>query len=1073
MTSLALITSTCEPRPDVLSGGLTDAHFAAQLDQVVRSPEKYPVYGDPTEFFAITFPTTGLRDLLSSTFGRLSGRAGHVEGAEHGVVRFQTSFGGGKTHGLIAAYHLAVGARPIGVEEFVDPDLLPDDCSVAAVVGDSLDALSGLDVNGHRVLTMWGAIAAQLGDKAWEAMAAHDAERSAPGTAIWADIFEDAPKLVIIDEIAAHLRALSSSGSEDLRRQAEAVPAFLYDLFTAAARVDSARVIITLATAQDAFGAETSAIEKTLNDATGAAADTKSVIGRFREILVPAADEEIAEILRRRLFARIDTDAAEAAGAAFREFYGEVERREIQLGFDADIAGQVARSYPLHPELVKVLDSRVGTIPEFQRTRGALRLLAETVAALWDKKTTAVVINVADLPLDASPVSAALTRGIGREEFAPVVDADIAGSQSHAAAIDRSRFPGATPYATRAASAVFLHSLERTAATGATVVDVWRGTLAPGDDPDLVEEALRLLDQSAWHLSYDTSRYRFQTEPNPRKIVGDEKAAVLASVVREELDHRIGVMFASAGPVKVKIFPHGPYDVDDKPELRLAVVHYDDLTVDARTASPTPLQLADMLDQFGVAGVNRTYRNGIVFLVADTGQVDAMRETVRYHLAAQRIVSDGQRMAGYAEEVQKKLRAIADKAGLDARVAITRCLRHLYYPKADKANHHLRHHELSPSAQGDQEKNQTPVIQSVLEGIGKIRTTPISTDFLASVAGFPATNPMPTTQAVEGFWRNHDADLVVNPTIIIDAIVAGIRNGSWVYYDADTEKAYTSESPPPASRIAATTFLYTFEKAEADGLLKREPTWEDINQALKAHPAVSGTDLRSALEVALGSEPTKGTVLGILSRVVRQEDAPIVVVDGEPSADSVPLAPLSVERMSLDRLTILTRTKATELGIQLKEARSGFRLEQSGLAGQVFATLADKLAELGTEKQINHAEIQMTVAGVDTSALRTLLSVVPMLPRHEFTVRMLGAATFDGLSGDVSVSRLTGLSKDFRKVEKTIMDLWDKAADLTVDIALIYSPPEPVDPTAAEWSALSSTIVDVKPGLLTVEVRGQ
>ena len=73
MSSLAPITSTCEPRPDVLSGGLTDAHFAAQLDQVVRSPEKYPVYGDPTEFFAITFPTTGLRDLLSSTFGRLSG----------------------------------------------------------------------------------------------------------------------------------------------------------------------------------------------------------------------------------------------------------------------------------------------------------------------------------------------------------------------------------------------------------------------------------------------------------------------------------------------------------------------------------------------------------------------------------------------------------------------------------------------------------------------------------------------------------------------------------------------------------------------------------------------------------------------------------------------------------------------------------------------------------------------------------------------------------------------------------------------------------------------------------------
>src|SRR5690606_28380995 len=88
--ALRPITETCEPRRDVLSGGLTDAHFAAQLDQVVRSPEKYPVYGDPTEFFAITYPTQGLRDLLTSTVGRLSGRGGHVQGAEHGVVRFQT-----------------------------------------------------------------------------------------------------------------------------------------------------------------------------------------------------------------------------------------------------------------------------------------------------------------------------------------------------------------------------------------------------------------------------------------------------------------------------------------------------------------------------------------------------------------------------------------------------------------------------------------------------------------------------------------------------------------------------------------------------------------------------------------------------------------------------------------------------------------------------------------------------------------------------------------------------------------------------------------------------------------------
>jgi type I restriction enzyme S subunit len=47
------ITKTCRPRKDVLEGGLADNHFAAQLDQVVRKPKDYPVYGNPDEFFAL------------------------------------------------------------------------------------------------------------------------------------------------------------------------------------------------------------------------------------------------------------------------------------------------------------------------------------------------------------------------------------------------------------------------------------------------------------------------------------------------------------------------------------------------------------------------------------------------------------------------------------------------------------------------------------------------------------------------------------------------------------------------------------------------------------------------------------------------------------------------------------------------------------------------------------------------------------------------------------------------------------------------------------------------------------
>jgi hypothetical protein len=141
---LRSIIETCEPRPDVLSGGLADSHFAAQLDQVVRNPDAYPIYGDPGEFFALTYPTAGLRRLLARTFGRLSGAK--VEGAEHGVIRAETSFGGGKTHSLMAVYHLATGARPANLADFLDPAILPERCQVAAG-GSRLSGLFGVEDN--------------------------------------------------------------------------------------------------------------------------------------------------------------------------------------------------------------------------------------------------------------------------------------------------------------------------------------------------------------------------------------------------------------------------------------------------------------------------------------------------------------------------------------------------------------------------------------------------------------------------------------------------------------------------------------------------------------------------------------------------------------------------------------------------------------------------------------------------------------------------------------------------------------------------------------------------------------
>ena len=261
------ITKTCKPRADVLEGGLADNHFAAQLDQVVRDPDGYPVYGDPTEFFQLTYPTQGLRDLLARTFGRLTGAK--IEGAQHGVIRSETSFGGGKTHSLIAVYHLARGARPPNVSEFVDVSLLPVRAQVAAIVADTLDPVNGLETNGLTTHTLWGELGAQLSSAAYDALRRSDEERTAPGKETLAAVVGDEPTIIIIDEIAQHLRQLASSGNAEVRRIADAVPVFLKNLFELAAGKPNIVVILTLATRQDAFGKETDELAELLNEFGG------------------------------------------------------------------------------------------------------------------------------------------------------------------------------------------------------------------------------------------------------------------------------------------------------------------------------------------------------------------------------------------------------------------------------------------------------------------------------------------------------------------------------------------------------------------------------------------------------------------------------------------------------------------------------------------------------------------------------------------------------------------------------------------------------------------------------------
>jgi predicted AAA+ superfamily ATPase len=204
---LQSVHHTCVPRPEIIAGDFALDLFAAKLRPVVerKAPQ---VYQNPVTFFANTFATDGIKILIHEVFGRLTGV---IVGSP--IIRLETSFGGGKTHDEIALWHIAKQGRNIeGLNRFVENlNAIPDyPIQVAAIDGRDLDSESGTyhADTGITTYTLWGEIAYQIGGiDGYKLIKGADEQRISPGTSVLERLIGNQPTLIILDEIARHLRA--------------------------------------------------------------------------------------------------------------------------------------------------------------------------------------------------------------------------------------------------------------------------------------------------------------------------------------------------------------------------------------------------------------------------------------------------------------------------------------------------------------------------------------------------------------------------------------------------------------------------------------------------------------------------------------------------------------------------------------------------------------------------------------------------------------------------------------------------------------------------------------------------
>lgn len=644
------------PHPDVISGRYVQAEFAADLWQV-HLGEASPEYQDPVEFFRRTYLTENLKRLLVNAVQRLSGKGGEP------VVMLQTNFGGGKTHAMIALYHLFSGRSPAelpGVDDVLAQAgvrTLPTVRRVVLVGNRISPGNPTVKPDGTVVRTLWGELAWQLGfaagglpeaQKAYARVAADDERATSPGDTLRELFNRYGPCLILIDEWVAYARQLHDT--PDLPGGTFETQFTFAQALTECARVArDCLVVISLPASDAPVSPHATAEDIEVGGVRGREAleRLRNVIGRIESPWRPATAEETFEIVRRRLFEPM-TDpeqfkVRDVVARAFADLY-RTQRAEFPAECaEADYERKIKAAYPIHPEVFARLYEDWATLARFQRTRGVLRLMAAVIHVLWERGDRNPLILPATIPLDDPRVQFELTRYL-EEHWMPVIERDVDGPNSLPVRLD-SAVPTLGKYQAcrRVARTIFLGSapLQQAAHRGLEDRRVRLGCVMPGESPTIFGDALRRLASEATYLYQDGTRYWYSTQPTLTSLAED-RAAQLAREpervareierrVREETQKHRGE-FSRIHP-----FPQTSQDVPDELETRLVILGVDH--PHTRGEESAALRFAkEVLEKRG--GSPRHYRNTLAFLAPDKTRLQDLDKEIRRYLAWDSILED-------------------------------------------------------------------------------------------------------------------------------------------------------------------------------------------------------------------------------------------------------------------------------------------------------------------------------------------------------------------------------------------------------------------------------------------------
>lgn len=679
-----------EPHMDVAEGRYKNAEFAADLAQVARGKGELE-YRDPVEFFNRTYVTEGMKGLLTQSLRRVSGLDGEP------VIQLKTAFGGGKTHSMLALYHMMRSRSRVRQIANLTPVLEAAQVSevpevhVAVLVGTALNPANAkrpATMPGITVNTLWGEMAFQLAESAgrpelYEYVKEADKRGVSPGSEALANLFDACGCcLVLMDELVAYAKKLYG---------AEKLPAgtldnfitFIQELTEAARASKCSLVVASIPESDNEIGGE--AGQRALEQ-------IEHTFGRMESIWKPVGASEGFEVVRRRLFLNCKDEAArDEVCFAFSKMYGDNPAEFPTESRELEYRERMLACYPIHPEVFDRLYEDWATLERFQRTRGVLRLMAAVIHELWMSRDPSPMIMPGSFPLDVPGVRDELTRYLD-DNWNAVVDSEVDGKQSLPYRNDGNnpRY-GSLLASRRVARTVMLGSapdVDGQSVRGIERGHIRLGTVQPGENLSVFNDALVTLQISSSYLYSDDNgnRFWYDTRPTLRKVAEDRAQMMGDSDALFEVESRLKKLRKSEPFAGVHVCPASTLDVPDDQSLRLVVLAPAAKHRSGAAESDALVVANEMITSRGSSP--RSYKNMIVFAAADGSHYPQILKSAKRYLAWDSIKADRESLnldVKQTRETEQSVRRADEELDLKIREAYN----WLLYPRIDLLNNSM------------------------------------------------------------------------------------------------------------------------------------------------------------------------------------------------------------------------------------------------------------------------------------------------------------------------------------------------------------------------------------------------